>query len=370
MKRYFLMTVLAVYLLQPVFAAAQSAQAASSEWDRIVAAAKKEGRVVASIPPSAELRRGMEIAFTRRYGIGVEFVPARGGAIIRRIADEAKAGVRHFDLHVGGTESAVTGLLSEKVLEPLEGYLVLPEVGDPSQWWGGHLWVDNARRFIYGFAAYQTVSLWHNPNETKGFVFQTFDDLLDPRLQGRIGISDPRTPGAGASMWSHMLAIKGEEYLKRLVAQKLYVGRDLRVLGENLSRGKIAVTVGLGYSELLPFIKAGLPIAPLPNPKEGVYATGGYGHLMIIKDPPRPNATRVFVNWLLSRDGQEIFGRAMGVASRRLDVDTRWTQEFGVIAAKDGLSLDQYHRLENQSEEKIYKLREPGANAARRLLGS
>lgn len=349
---------------------AQTGGARGAEWDKIVEAAKKEGKVVASIPPSAELRKGMEIAFTRRYGIGVEFIPARGGAIIRRIADEAKAGVQYFDLHIGGTESAVTGLLAEKALEPVDAYFLHPEVRDPKHWWGGHLWVDNAKRFIYPFVAYQTVSLWHNPNETKGLGLQTFDDLLNPKLQGRIGISDPRTPGAGNSMWSHMLAIKGEEYLKRLVAQKLYVARDLRLLGENLTKGKIAVTVGIGYSELLPFIKAGLPVAPLPIPKEGVFATGGYGNLTVIKNPPHPNSAKVFINWLLGGDGQEIFGRAMGVGSRRLDVDTRWTKEFGVIAAKDGLTIEQYHRLENQSEEKIYKLREPGSNAARKLLGS
>ena len=76
------------------------------------------------------------------------------------------------------------------------------------------------------------------------------------------------------------------------------------------------------------------------------------------------------MNWLLGRDGQEIFSRAMGVASRRLDIDTRWLKEFGVIGAKDGLTLDQYFKLENQSEEKIYQLREPGAAAARKLLGA
>ena len=86
----------------------------ASDWDKIVEAAKKEGKVVASIPPTPELRKLMEIAFTRRYGIATEFVPARGGAVIQRIVSEAKAGVQYFDLHIGGTESVVTGLLAGK----------------------------------------------------------------------------------------------------------------------------------------------------------------------------------------------------------------------------------------------------------------
>ena len=345
-------------------------QPKAGEWDRVVEAAKKEGKVVASIPPSPELRRGMEIAFTRRYGIGVEFVPARGGAIVQRMVSEAKSGVQYFDLHIGGTESVVRAMLPEHVLEPVEPFFILPEVRDPKRWWGGHIWVDNAKRFIYNFVAYQTVSLWSNPNEYKPADFKSFDDLLHPRLQGRIGISDPRTPGSGSSMWSYMNYIKGEEYLKKLVAQKLFVTRDLRLLAENLARGKIALTSGIGYSEFHPFIKAKLPVEPLPVPKEGLYASGGYGHLVILKNHPHPNATRVFVNWLLGRDGQEIFSRSMGVGTRRLDIDTRWLREYGVIAAKDFLTIEQFHKMENQSEDKVYKIREPGAATARKLLGS
>lgn len=351
-------------------AGAQSGAARSSEWEKVVEAGRKEGKVVASIPPSAELRKGMELAFTRRFGIGVEFVPARGGSIIRRMVDEAKAGVQYFDLHIGGTESVITGLLPENVLEPVEPFLILPEVKDPKQWWGGHIWVDNAKRFVYAFVAYQTVSLWSNPNEYKPAEFRTFDDLLNPKLHGKIGISDPRTPGSGSSMWSYMLYVKGEEYLKRLVAQKLFITRDLRLLADNLAKGRIAMTSGIGYSEFLPFIKVNLPVTPLPVPKEGLYATGGYGHLTILKNQPHPNATKVFVNWLLGRDGQEIFSRSMGVGTRRLDVDTRWLKDFGVIAGKDGLTLEQYYKFENQSEDKIHKIREPGAAMARKLLGS
>jgi iron(III) transport system substrate-binding protein len=353
-----------------LIAAAALAQSMPRDWERIVEAGRKEGKVVASIPPSAELRKLMELSFTRRYGIGVEFIPARSSMVIQRIVNEAKAGMRYFDLHIGGTESVITGMLPENILEPVERYFLLPEVEDPKQWWGGHLWADNAKRFLYVFVAYQTVSLWSNPNEYKPAEFTSFDDLLQPKLRGRIGISDPRTPGSGSSMWSHMLHVKGEEYLRRLVAQNLFVTRDLRLLAENLAKGKIAVTSGIGYSEFLPFMKANLPVAPLPMPKEGIYVSGGYGHLAIIKNPPHPNAAKVFVNWLLSRDGQEIFSRAMGVGSRRFDVDTRWLKPYGVVAAKDFLTIEQYHRYENQSEEKIYKIREPGAAMARKLLGS
>jgi iron(III) transport system substrate-binding protein len=359
-----------IFALLAGTAAAQTSQERPADWDKIVEAAKNEGKVVVSIPPSRKLRRGMEVAFTRRHRIAIEFVPTRSSASIQKIISETKKGMPYVDLHIGSTESAVPGLLAEKALDPVEAYLVLPEIKDPKQWWGGHIWMDNAKRFIYAFAAYQPVSLWCNANQYQPAEFQSFDDLLNPRLQGKIGISDPRAPGPGNALWSHMLSVKGEGYLRKLVAQSLSVTRDRRSLGDNLGSGKIAAALGIGYSELLPFIKAGLPVVPLPYPNEGLFATGGYGHLMIIKNPPHPNAARVFANWLLGRDGQEIFGRSMGIGSRRLNVPTKWLKEFGVIAAKDSLTVEQFHQLENQSEEKVHKLRERGTAAARKLLGS
>ncbi len=101
--------------------------------------------MVASIPPTPELRKLMEIAFSRRYGIATEFVPARGGAVVQRIVSEAKAGVQYFDLHIGGTESVITAMLPENILDAIDPYLILPEVRDPKHWWGGHIYIDNAK---------------------------------------------------------------------------------------------------------------------------------------------------------------------------------------------------------------------------------
>ena len=97
--------------------------------------------------------------------------------------------------------------------------------------------------------------------------------------------------------------------------------------------------------------------------------SGGSGHLVVLKNAAHPNATRVFVNWFLSREGQEVYTRAMHQATRRLDVDTKGLREVGVIAAKDHLPFDQYYKWENQSEEKINRSREPAAALARKLFG-
>jgi iron(III) transport system substrate-binding protein len=340
----------------------------SADWEKVIDAAKKEGKVTISLPASNEMKKQIEEQFKKRYGIEVETYTARGSSAVRRMADEFKAGVRYFDLHIGGSSSIVSGMLNEGILDPVEPWLVLPEVKDPKQWWGGHLWVDNAKRFVYSFQAYLSEVIWYNTDLVKPNEIRSMDDFLNPKWKGRIGYLDPRTPGAGDSTWSFMWQVKGEDYLKNLVAQDLYLGRDQRLLAESLAKGRVAVMIGLSYYSYLPFLKAGLPVKSLPKLKEGNYGTGGSGNLAIIKGPAHPNSTRVFVNWVLGREGQEVTSRTLGQATRRLDVDTRFLKESGTIAAKDVMSVNDFVKIENQSEEKLDKVREPAAKFAQAVL--
>jgi len=340
----------------------------SADWEKVFDAAKKEGKVTISLPASNEMKKQIEEQFKKRYGIEVETYTARGSSAVRRMADEFKAGVRYFDLHIGGSSSIVSGMLAEGILDPVEPWLVLPEVKDPKQWWGGHLWVDNAKRFVYSFQAYLSEVIWYNTDLVKPNEIRSMDDFLNPKWKGRIGYLDPRTPGAGDSTWSFMWQVKGEDYLKKLVAQDLYLGRDQRLLAESLAKGRVSVMIGLSYYSYLPFLKAGLPVKSLPKLKEGNYGTGGSGNLAIIKGPAHPNSTRVFVNWVLGREGQEVTSRTLGQATRRLDVDTRFLKESGTIAAKDVMSVNDFVKIENQSEEKLDKVREPAAKFAQAVL--
>ncbi len=338
------------------------------EWYKLVDAARKEGKVTVSLPASAELKKGLEEHFKKRHGIEVETFTSRGSSGVRRMADEFKAGVRYFDLHIGGSSSIVSGMLDEGILDPIEPWMVLPEVKDPKHWWGGHLWVDNAKRFVYTFQAYLSEIIWYNTELVKPSELRSLDDFLSPKWKGKIGFLDPRTPGAGDSTWAFFWQIKGEDYLKKLVSQDLYLARDQRLLAEGLAKGRVGVVIGLSYYSYVPFLKAGLPIKTLPRLKEGNYGTGGSGNLAIIKAPAHPNSTKVFVNWLLGREGQEIVSRALGQATRRLDVDTRFLRESGTIAAKDVMPVNDFLQIENQSEEKLDKVREPAAKVAHALL--
>jgi iron(III) transport system substrate-binding protein len=323
------------------------------EWEKTTEAAKKEGKLVAAIPASAELRKAIGEIFPKRFpGIELDLTNARGPSNAGKIAAEHAAGVRYYDLLISGTATPFN-LLYANILDPVESLFVLPEVKDPKRWFGGHIWLDNAKRFIYAFQVYQSENIWHNPTLMKTEDVRSYDDLLNPKWKGKIGLLDPRSPGAGTATWAFFLKIKGEEYLKRLAAQEMFLSRDQRQLADSLAKGKIALTIGLTYYTFLPFIKAGLPVKSLPDMKEGTYTSCGSSALSVVKNSPHPNAAKVFINWLLSKEGQEIYGKAMGQATRRFDVDTKWMVEHGVRASKDFLTVEENNRQENYGEDTI-----------------
>ncbi len=360
---------LTLLFLNGAVAVAQLLQSKGSEWEGTLEAARKEGKVVVSVPTSAELRKELETGFKKSIpGIELELSVARGASNTNKMVEEQRAGLRSFDLHLGGTTSIISGPLAQNLLEPIPPLMLLPEVRDAKNWWGGHIWADNAKKYIYSFTAYVTETVWYNSTLVNPEEITSYDSLLDPKWKGKIAILDPRTPGAGESTWGFLWKAKGEQFLNKLAAQEMLVGRNLRQLGEAVARGKAALSIGLSYYTYLPFIKAGLPVRPLSAVKEGFYAASGSGNVTVLRGAPHPNAAGIFLHWLLSKEGQTAFTKAMGQPTRRHDVDTQWTKEFGHVAAKEALTPEKFDELENSSENVVNKVRRPAMTLAEKLF--
>lgn len=341
------------------------ADAQTAQWQQIVAAAKKEGKVVVSIPAGAELRKSLKEVFEKRYGIELELFTGRGAAVAKKIADEFRAGLRLTDVHTGGSAPIIFGLAG--MLEPVEAQFILPEVREVKNWWGGHMYVDKPKRYGYSFLAFVQDALWYNSDLMKPEELRSLDDLLHPKWQGKIGYSDPRRGGAGQGNWTFLWKTKGEEFLKKLVQQNLLIMAEERPLAEALAKGTVALTIGLDIDNFVSFVKAGLPVKPLPQLKDGIYPVTGSGVLAVIKDPPHPNAAKLFVNWLLSKEGQETYQNAIGEPTRRLDVEVP-KEPYAVRPAREFMSVEQYDRLEAHTEEKQDTVRKPALAAAERLI--
>jgi len=361
--------VFSVILLATSLDSARAQSGWQAEWEKTLAAAKREGTVVAGIPASSELRKAISGRFKEKFGIAIELQSSRGPENVTRIISEFSAGVRYFDILVAGGATPLA-LVAAGAAEEFLPYMILPEVRDPKNWWGGHIWEDNVstKRYIYAFQCYTSETLWHNTSQVEPQEVRSFDDLLNGKWKGRMGFLDPRNPGSGQNTWSFLWKVKGEEYLRKLAQQDLLISQNLRQIAESLAKGKLAFTVGVSHYSYEPFMKAGLPVKPVPNIKEGAHANNGSGVVTVVKNPPHPNAAKVFINWLLGKEGQELYGKAMVQGTRRLDVNTKWLKEFGNEGCKDVMTVDDYYRLETHLESSVQKTRTPAIALANKLL--
>ena len=363
--RLFIIAVVLALIYRPSLPAAEW----QSEWERTVEAAKKEGTVVFATAADAELRRQLEPALKRRFGIALEYAPGRAAEQSAKIIQESKVGIRSYDVFAFGGCGGMS-LIQQNVLEPLEPMLILPEVKDPKHWWGGSIWADNmnGNKYFFSFTANSgSANRWYNADLYNASEFRSYDDLLNPKLKGKIGFLDPQYPGAGQGSWTFLWSTKGEEFLLKLAKQDPVVMANARQLAEALAKGKIVLCIGCSRHNVTPFIKAGLPVKLLPIAKEGDEATGGYA-VGVLKNAPHPNAAKVFVNWILSKEGQELWGQAMVDGTRRLDVDTKWLAKHDVVAAKDDMTVAEYHKFRNHLEDYCVKVRGPATELAKKIL--
>jgi iron(III) transport system substrate-binding protein len=342
---------------------------AQDEWKKIIDLGKKEGKIVAGGPPTAVLRQRFKETFEKRFAIELELISAPGPQNAGRAAAEFKAGVRYFDVLHGGS-GTLEPLMYENMLAPFSEYMILPEIKDPRQWWGGHLWEDNVKtnRFIYSFSADFSTPPFYNADLAKPGEINSYDDLLNLKWKGKIGFFEPRIPSAGQGLWGFLMKIKGKEYLQKLAKQNLFISRDGKQLADGLAKGTLAIALGESQRFVDPYIKAGLAIKPLMSLKEGMSGSNGFGTVAVIKNAPHPNAAKVYINWLLGKEGQELYGRALTQGTRRLDVDTKWLAKFNSSAAKDVMTPQEYEKVRFYGEDIITEWREPGGEFARKIL--
>lgn len=298
------------------------------DWEKTVAAAKKEGQVI--LYGSDDY--GVIFAqLQKRYSeIKVVHVPGRGGASAQRILSERRAGKYLADLYVSGASTAYNVLYRAKVLDPIPPILLLPEVADLSKWWRGrHFYVDDDARYILSVNGAMQSFFSYNTQLVKPAEFKSYWDLLQPKWKGKMVMLDPTGDPGGTTAALKLIYYTpelGPEFLKKLLTEmEVTPSRDGRQITDWLAVGKFAIAL---FAHV---VRAGLDVARtqgLPvdwfGPrtfKEGVPLSSANGNIALINNAPHPNAARVALNWFLSREGQTVFQNVVpGSDSFRVDV--------------------------------------------------
>jgi ABC-type Fe3+ transport system substrate-binding protein len=312
--------------------AAETKSGSQAEWERTLQAAEREGQVTVYMAGyGAVLDSG---AFQRAYPkIKVTSVTGSGTQLAPRIAAERRAEKYLADVYNGGGNSLHQVLYLGKMLDPIKPALMLPEVLDESKWWEGrHKYVDPERLHVFVYegnvssgagASYNTDLL--NPKD-----YPSYWDFLNPKLKGRIVATDIRqVRGAGLS-WQYLYYHPqlGPPYLRRLYGEMdVTMTADLRQAVDWMAVGKVVLCLPCQGSPVAKAKNQGLPVDQFEpyQFKEGVSLSSAFGQLALMNRAPHPNAAKVFINWMLSREGQAVFQKIMSVPgdprdSRRIDV--------------------------------------------------
>lgn len=224
-------------------------------------------------------------AFNRRYpAVKMQHVRLIGGVdIAARMVQEART----------PGQSADIGSVSADQIWGLNGRNLLAQV----DW--RRLGASAAQApvpFTVNIAAAAYVVVYNRNLVPADAVPRNWEDLLNPRWQGRVGawlISHPFAQLAKA--WNEQRAV---EYTERFARLNPMLFRSTFTLAQQIAAGELPIGLGL-YHATQPVIARGAPVEMValePTVTTSIWTA-------IARNAPNPNSARLFVAWLLTPEG-------------------------------------------------------------------
>src|SRR6266542_4410694 len=150
---------------------------------------------------------------------------------------------------------------------------------------------------------------------------RSYDGLLDPKWKGQLGLED------AAYVWFvNLLKIKGEsqgiEFMKKLARQNVSLRSGTTLLTNLVVAGEIPLVIDIYAYTVDRAKKSGAPIDfHVVEPAIVHTITGG-----ISKNAPHPNAAKLFMDYLLSEEGQRTY-LSQSLEPARTGMDPAWVRK-------------------------------------------
>jgi iron(III) transport system substrate-binding protein len=266
---------------------------AEDDWNKVVEAARKEGRVVLySAFVGLAAHKDLKKDFEATYGITVEILEARASEVRERIRIEQAAGRFAADISENGRTTTTLQMDQDHVFVP---YGPLPSLSHLKPEFHG----DNIRlpvfAIVYGILA--NARLVKPEDEPKSWL-----DLADPRWKGKILSDDFRALGGGGVLFFVLQDHFGRDFQDKLAKQDLKFSREIPANERRVARGEFPLYLPVSLTSV-PELK-GLPVKFL-TPQEGLPYVGY--DLALLKNAPHPNAARLLMDYYLGRKMQQSF---------------------------------------------------------------
>ncbi|HEY6863351.1 MAG TPA: extracellular solute-binding protein [Burkholderiales bacterium] len=272
---------------------------------RLIAGAKKEGTLTLYSTMTVSDGKAFADAFERRYGVRLVHWRTSSEKIVQRAVAETRAKRYEADV-IESSAPHMEALRREGVLEDFDSPS-LAQLVPGAVFPGNRQYV--ADRLVFFVMGWNTNLV--KPSE----VPKTYEDLLDPRWAGRITIEGTDVSWFAAVTLA-MGEAKGLAYFKRLAAQKPQIRSGHILTAQLVASGEVPFFLTAYNNNIETLKKKGAPIDWRPlQPAFGQAAAVG-----VAKHAPHPHAALLFADFILSREGQEIYRKVNRVpTSARVD---------------------------------------------------
>jgi iron(III) transport system substrate-binding protein len=290
-----------VCLLSALTLAVSSVVYAQSDLSSLVNNAKQEKEVVWYTTTSAGDNQAIVAGFTKKYPfLKVQVLRSTGEKLRQRVLTETSAGQYFSD--VLSVSSMEMGLLkSRNLLQPYdapeaESYPANAKDKEKS------FTAIYARNFVMG---YNTAMI---PEKDRP---RDWPELLDPKWKGKFGIDEEEFEWYGTLIdyWGRE---KAGKYMRALAAQQPTLRRGHNLLAQLLAAGEFPVAIVFPF-EIEQLKRRGAPVEWSNASDPIVTSINVVAHSV---KAPHPNAAKVFINYILSEEGQTIIKNVSRVPLR------------------------------------------------------
>jgi iron(III) transport system substrate-binding protein len=278
--------VLAFFLTLPF-----SSEAQDGHTQKLIDGAKQENALVWYMSASAEDVKAIFSAFNKRYPfIKTDSFRAGSAALFNRILNEARAGKVFFDV------VAIRGLETHQLVKAgfLQPYVSPESAAYPAGFKDakGH-WVDF-------FDSYNVIG-YNTKLVSRDQAPKSWEDLLDPKWKGKIALDEENYSWFGAltQKWGRE---KTQRYMRALAKQEIQLRNGQTLIAQLMAAGEFAVAMVLAH-RIEKMKEQGAPVEWVTTLDPITAALHPIG---LAAKAPHPNAAKLFVDFILSKEGQQL----------------------------------------------------------------
>ena len=265
--------------------------AQDSHTQKLIDGAKKEGALVWYMSASIEDAKAILLAFSKKYPfLKTDFFRAGSARLFNRIMNEARAGKVLFDL------VAVRGLETHQLVKAglLQPYVSPESAAYPAGF------KDSKGYWVDYFDSYNVIG-YNTQLVAREQAPKSWEDLLDPKWKGKIALDEENFSwyGAMTQKWGKE---KTQRYMRALAKQDIQLRNGQTLIAQLMAAGEFSVAMVLAH-RIEKMKEQGAPVAWVTTLDPVTVSLHPIG---IAAKAPHPNAAKLFVDFILSKDGQQL----------------------------------------------------------------